>query len=224
MKIDSQMHILDEEFSNSFSEADIKNEPMLFNCDFEHAGRLGGRITQEFLNILPVSWKQGPLVIDTRVHMLMPGWFPCIPGWHHDDVPRTRADLQPNYGPGQFRSNHILMLVNGDICPTEFAVGEADLIEPPLGQIIYKEWHKQVELLLLNNVLRRVSVPSGKLVMFNDRAFHQGTKAVAGGWRYFVRASRYSTPEGVRIDRGNARTNEVRRQVQVYLENPEDGW
>lgn len=27
---------------------------------------------------------------DVKVHMLMPGQFPCIPGWHQDNVPRDK--------------------------------------------------------------------------------------------------------------------------------------
>jgi hypothetical protein len=27
--------------------------------------------------------------VDIKVHMLMPGQFPCIPGWHCDNVPRV---------------------------------------------------------------------------------------------------------------------------------------
>lgn len=28
-------------------------------------------------------------VWDVKVHMLMPGQFPCIPNWHYDNVPRV---------------------------------------------------------------------------------------------------------------------------------------
>lgn len=27
-------------------------------------------------------------VVDVKVHMLMPGQWPCIPNWHYDNVPR----------------------------------------------------------------------------------------------------------------------------------------
>lgn len=202
----------------------VKNEPMLFNCDFEGASRLGGDITKEFLSLLPAHWRDMPLVIDSRVHMLMPGWFPCIPGWHHDDVPRTRFDGQPNYEKGQIRSTHIIALVNGDICPTQFAVGSATFRIPPTGKIIYEEWHRDVELLIANKKLEVLEVPTNKLVEFNDRSWHQGQAAKKNGWRFFIRASRHEDSKGRTVHRGDPRTNEVRKQVQVYMENPFKGW
>ena len=210
-----------------YTELEVKNEPMLFNCDYEGATINGGPITQDFLNELPHEWRQCrevPLVIDSRVHMLMPGWYPCIPGWHHDDVPRTRSDGQPNYAPGQCRSEHIMALVNGDICPTEFAIGNRAFYEPELGRTIYADWHKEVEHACQIGELRRLSCPTNRLVHFDDRTWHRGTPTRANGWRFFIRASRYFDPDGNPIARGNARTNEVRRQVQVYMDNVNAGW
>jgi hypothetical protein len=42
-------------------------------------------------------------------------------------------------------------------------------------------------------------------------------QANGNGWRFFIRAS-WST------DRVKNCTNEIRRQVQVYMENPVEGW
>jgi len=223
MRINSQMETVGETLEDR-TQNKIKSEPMLFNCNHDSAYRLGSEITREFLSKLPEAWKDGPMVVDSRAHMLMPGWYPCIPGWHHDDVPRTRSDGQPNYGPGQDRSEHIVALVGGDICPTEFATGTADFEEPGLGETIYSVWHRQVDLLVKNGVLKSVSAPSNRLVWFSDRTWHQGTAAVGNGWRFFIRASIYKSPTGQRIDRRNERTNETRKQVQVYLSNPFQGW
>jgi hypothetical protein len=203
---------------------EIKNEPMLFNCDFAAANELGGPLTDEFISLLPDDWKNIPLVIDSRTHMLMPGWYPCIPGWHHDDVPRTRADGQPNYDEGQLRSEHIMALVGGEICATEFAVGEVDLIVPKLGKTIYEDWDRDVELLVNNGAMTRESVPTNRLIHFDDRAFHRGTPAIASGWRWFIRASRYFDKDGNPVDRPNPRTNEIRKQSQVYMPTINAGW
>jgi hypothetical protein len=207
-----------------YDEATVKNEPMLFNCDMASAMRLGGPITRQFCRQLPIDWHEEPLVIDTRVHMLMPGWYPCIPGWHHDDVPRTRSDGQPNYGPGQDRSAHIVALVNGDIAPTEFAVGAAEFQEPDAGKVLYQEWHPRVERLLATGELRKMVARDRDMIMFDDRTWHTGVPAAAGGWRWFGRASRYFDRSGACIPRRNERTNELRRQVQVYLADPFKGW
>lgn len=203
---------------------EVKNEPMLFNCDLQGAYSNGGPLTREFLLLLPDEWREVPIVVDSRVHMLMPGWYPCIPGWHHDDVPRTRADGQPNYGPGQFRSEHIMALVNGDICPTIFAIGSAEFIEPPLGEVLYERFHHQIERLIHDGELVENLAPTNTLIKFDDRTWHRGQAATANGWRFFIRASRYFAPDGMPVPRGNPRTNEVRRQVQVYLDNVNAGW
>lgn len=215
------------------TDVEIKNEPMLFNCSLEGARRLGGSITQEFLYGLPEEWLHLPLAIDTRVHMLMPGWYPCIPGWHHDDVPRTRADGQPNYGPGQDRSTHIMALVNGDICPTYLALGTGLFSEIPFGQICYKRWHEEVEYHLRtsptsfnhkDNCLTSMRIMTNYRLIFNDRTWHRGSAAVDTGWRWFGRVSRYWDCNGKIIARRNIRTNEVRKQVQVYLGDVNGGW
>ncbi len=223
--IDSQYAIIDHLPNLPVSVDLIKNEPMLFNCDYDHAIDLGGRLTNNVLAILPVDWKTVPLVIDSRVHMLMPGWFPCIPGWHHDDVPRTRADGQPNYlDPKRDRSEHLMCLVNADICPTAFATGKVDIELPAEGGVIYAQWHGEVERLIKEGKLTKSLAPNGSLIKFNDDTFHTGTPANAGGWRFFIRISRYYDYLGNPIARRNNRTNEIRRQVQVYLENPNAGW
>lgn len=211
--INSQIR-LGESFSK-FSEPVIKNEVMLFNCDWETAYILGGAPTREFLLALPKEWHSRSTIVDSRVHMLMPGWYPCIPGFHHDDVPRERSDGQPEYFNPSYRSEHAMVLYNGNICPTEFALGERTLEDVPLGSVYYKEWHPQIQLAIESGTLERFSAPENQIIYFDDRTWHQGTPAKANGWRLFIRASRNT---------GRKATNEVRRQVQVYLEHPMEGW
>lgn len=223
MLIDSRW----EQFPGHLQERDVpevKNEPMLFNCDLAGAAHLGGPLTREFLSLLPAEWHEVPIVVDSRVHMLMPGWYPCIPGWHHDDVPRTLSDGQPNYGPGQVRSEHVMALVNGDICPTLYALGRSRFSEPTVGGVTYEQWHHEVQGKVWEGELDLRPVPTNRLVWFNDRTWHRGQAALSNGWRFFIRASRYYAPDGAPVARGNPRTNEVRRQVQVYLDNVNAGW
>jgi hypothetical protein len=199
----------------AFSEAEIKNEPMLFSCDWEHARKLGGPLTNSFLGVLASSWDPDGVIIDSRVHMLMPGWFPCIPGWHHDDVPRTRSDRQPNYEAPDYKAEHCMALVGGDICPTQFALGVHELPDVSLGDVFYRRWHPIVEEQVKRGEMRLWNAPTDRLIFFDWETMHQGTRAVAGGWRWFIRASRNTHRKP---------SNELRRQVQVYLETPMDGW
>ncbi len=199
----------------NFTQDEVKNEPMLFSCNYLAAFYLGGPMTKKFLHTLPEHWQNAKdLIVDSRVHVLMPGWFPAIPGFHGDDVPRERSDGQPNYDNPSYKAEHCMAIV-GDCCPTEFAVGEAEFPDVPLGEKCYKIWHPLVVEKIKNGELRSIECPTNKLVFFNWQTWHQGTRAKKNGWRWFIRATRNTN---------RPLLNEVRRQVQVYLDLPMEGW
>lgn len=203
-----------------FDEKTVKDEPMLFSCDVANAWVRGGPITRAFLTAFfgdNIPFDEVGYCMDSRVHMLMPDWWPCIPGWHHDDVPRSRGDGQPNYKNPEYSSKHCLALVNGDICPTEFAVGDVRM--PHVDGIVYKEWHDIVEDKIYRGEFLRTKTPSNQLVFFNNHSFHQGTRCVKRGWRWF---GRISWDAG--YEQGRPHFNETRRQVNVYMEHPMEGW
>lgn len=203
------------EFNAEWDVPTIKNEPMFFNCDLEFAWINGGPITRAFIDALPTSWQHDRVVLDSRTHMLMKGWYPCIPGWHHDDVPRSTANGQPNYSNPEYQSTHILGLVNADVAPTEFAVGTINLDVPE--EMIYKTWHPIVEDAVRTGGLKLKKAQSGILYGFDCESFHQGVRANKDGWRWFARVSQST-------DRADKITNEIRNQVQVYMEFPMEGW
>lgn len=136
-------------------------------------------------------------------------------GTNHDDVPRERSDGQPNYIKPSYEAQHCMMLVNGDICPTEFALGDSEFEDVPMGQVYYKVWHPQILQKIKDWELAAWKAPSNQLIYFDWQTWHQGTRAIADGWRFFIRAS-WNT--------GRKPLNEVRRQVQVYLEFLMEGW
>jgi hypothetical protein len=200
-------------------DAMLKNEPMLFGASMEFARWEGGALTRAVLDDIRRIWPDaGDVVIDSRVHMLMPGWYPCIPGWHHDDVARG-MDGQPDYDAllrGGPKPDHLLILVNSDVAPTEFY--DDVTVMPRVSGTVYGHWNT-----MLNQHIERSFAFSRRIVQATDRTwhefdcttFHRGVKATRNGWRWFLRASK-----------GTSRvpTNEVRRQVQVYLDQPEAGW
>lgn len=208
-------------FATEVGNNEIKNEAMFFNSDLDFAYSNGGPITRSFIDSLPEGL--GPCVFDSRVHMLMPGWYPAIPGFHHDDVPRPPIPVgqhfvtagQPDYDTPRYRSKHILGLVNADICPTEFAIGTIEL--PEVEGLIYREWHPLLKEAVGTGEMLSYSTPDRKLISFDCESFHQGVRAVSNGWRWFGRVS-YNT------ERTSSVTNEIRQQVQVYLEFPMEGW
>ena len=205
------------EFNTKFSKQEISAEPMFYRADMNFAWQHGGIITKYFIEQMPLDWLCADVTIDSRVHMLMPGWYPCIPGMHHDDIPRTRSDGQPNYENPEYSAKHLMGLVNGDIAPTEFALGLIDLEVPPVGQLIYREWHPQIMQAIAEQRMTSLKAESGVMYEFNNYSFHQGTAAVKAGWRWFIRVSKNTT-------RVNDCKNEIRKQTQVYMQNPMEGW
>lgn len=204
-----------------FTEVEIKNETMFYSAKPSFAYMNGGPITRNFLEKFTEEHGKEVMLsneycFDSRVHMLMEGWYPCIPGWHHDDIPRSRGDGQPNYQTPEYRPQHCLGLVGADVSATDFAVGRCEL--PHTDGVVYRDWHPLVDGLVDSGQLSRVPVPDRTLAFFDDHAFHQGTKAVKNGWRWFGRITwNAGYPK-------RTRHNEIRRQVNVYMDNPMDGW
>lgn len=197
-----------------FSQDEIKNEPMFFNCTAPFALEHGGPITKAWLaRVDPLVMIADP-VIDTRSHMLMQGWYPCIPGWHHDDVPRSTADGQPNYKDPEYFSYHCAALINAKIAPTEFIIGDIEVPEPEHGRITYEQWDRYLDG-PGSRQGTRISAPDRRLLYFDAATFHRGVEAKANGWRWFGRLS---------INTHRKPTNEIRRQVQVYLGVVNAGW
>lgn len=168
MIINSQIS-LGKKITTDFSLEEIKSVPMLFRATTKFARNLNNNILNMFLDSLSEEFKTNELSIDCRVHMLMPGWFPCIPGYHHDFVPRERADSQPEYENASVRPKHAFMLINADVCPTEFALGQSSFTDPKQHKIIYKEWHEEVVKKLETNQLGLYKAQDKQIIYFDDR-------------------------------------------------------
>lgn len=212
ISFDSKIELL-----NKFIGEDIKSENMFFNSSLDYAYYNGGKTTKNFIDALPQDWQNESTVLDSRLHMLMPGWYPAIPGWHHDDVPRNTESGQPDYINTKYHAEHILGMVNSEICPTEFLIGSISLKLPNIGETIYRKWHEEIELIKDNGDYKVLSCPESQLVYFDSSCFHRAVKANQSGWRWFCRVSKNT-------DRTKSITNEIRKQVQVYLEFPNNGW
>lgn len=186
----------------------IKKETMLFSADKNFALKHGGYLTKTFLE--SIDFDQHDWIIDSRVHMLMPEWYPCIPGWHHDDIPRHKHNGQPNYDNPEYKSDHIMMVV-GSTSHTEFINCETELPEVTNGTI-YRVWDEFIEREYSHNIYK---VRSGEIIDFTWQDFHRGVAADKTCWRFFIRASKNTDRKP---------KNEVRNQVQVYLSPLNLGW
>lgn len=193
----------------------IKDEPMMHKASYEFAWNHAGVLTQRFLFALPDNWKNNKTVIDSRGHMLMEGWYPCIPGWHHDDIPRDRSDKQPDYAGLRYKAEHCMAIWGGNSL-TEFAIGRAVFPEIELGKTVYEEYHRMVEDEIVNGgQLRRVKVKPCVPTFFDWQTWHQGTPATGFGFRFFIRATRNTDRKP---------DNEIRRNANVYMPAIMGGW
>jgi len=193
-----------------FSEDVIKVEPMFFSSTKQFALTHSGLITKTFIEIFLNDYDDW--IIDSRVHMLKRGWFPCMPGWHHDDIPLDPKTNQPNYDTPEYFARHRFCVI-GQSSMTEFLNCETEM--PKVDTIFYKDWNDVIKAKYLDTT-SIFKVSSGDVVDFTWQDFHRGVECtVEFCWRYFIRASRQTKREF---------KNEIRNQVQIYLVNPETGW
>lgn len=194
----------------------IKEEPMLFRATIDFARQHGGPITQKFIDAIP---QNSEALIDSRFHMLFPGMYPCIPGYHHDYVPRDKEFGQPDYKNPEYRALNLFMVVNSGVAPTVFAEGTGELPDLTQDQIAYKIYHPMVEDMVNDGTLKETTIEDSQIYKFDDRAWHKGVPAVKRGWRFFIRATYFYSG-----DNFPKAQNEIRTQSQVYLPDPFIGW
>lgn len=192
-----------------YSNEKIKNETMFFSCDKNFVLKNGDEITKNFVNTFLSDYDDW--IIDSRVHMLMKGWYPCIPGFHHDDVPRKGIDNQPNYENPEYYSIHRMVVIGSSALP-EFINCETSLPKISGKTKVYKIWNDILKEKYINNIYK---VKNGEVIDFTWEDFHRGVQAEEDTWRLFIRASRNTDRKF---------HNEIRKQVNVYLPFPEEGW
>ncbi|AOJ72264.1 MULTISPECIES: hypothetical protein [Burkholderia] len=202
---------------------EIKREPMFFRADVEYASKHGGDLTRNFIDAAYEVWGDlSGVIIDTRHHMLMPGMFPCIPGWHTDDAPRSNPQYagQPDLFDPEYVTEHLLTIVdNGTGSLTEFLQGDVALNPRVLidrfnndGDNFYKTADQIIDLTRPGWVIHP---RAGDVVAFNSHSWHRGTPAQQRGFRWFARMTRGSR---------HAVQNELRSNSQVYLTDATYGW
>ena len=107
------------------------------------------------------------------------------------------------------------MALWGDCSLTEFAIGEHVIVIPPTGHKIYKELSPKIEVLCTNGELERFTAPECRLIYFDWLTWHQGAPTTKKGFRFFIRATRWSKLES---------RNEVRQNANVYMPVLDEGW
>lgn len=209
--------------NSGVSEKDISEETMVFSATPQFAFDNGDEITRNVLSKLAevdpsISFdeEQSDWVIDTRVHMLKPGWFPAIPGWHCDAVPLGDNGQPMMDHPAVSDIKHYLFILDfntGSL--TEFLEHSHFYYERMPRQADNQNlWGLHSKLIEPLDLLKK-SVLSGHLYKFDAMTYHNTAPATGHGWRYFFRAS-YKTLSTAR--------NQIRKQTQVYLPYEDLGW
>ena len=96
-------------------------------------------------------------LIDVKVHMLMPGQYPCIPNWHRDFTPRKGMERIEGWKAPEDDPKMYMWLSGGPL--TEYRIDEDVTIFKPAQQ-----WHE-----------------------FTRNCMHRGTKSEEHQWRCFIR-------------------------------------
>lgn len=92
--------------------------PGLFHCPLDYAAEVMPEL-EEVFESAPIP-PRVDYTVDVKVHMLMPGQFPCIPNWHCDFIPR---DENKNKRPELVNPEHKMFLWLSGPPLTEFADG-----------------------------------------------------------------------------------------------------
>lgn len=205
----------------------IETSLNLRQVSLEDAARYGGPITKQALGAMNLRGDRKYVVVDTKVHLLMPGWIPAIPGWHTDGVPRGEEMNPAGKGDPNLRAQidgsvtapryHIL--VTGEHCPTRFAKGPIDLdFDENIGKDLYKEMTKQIRGRVQNGEIETMVTPPSTVVEWDWWNVHTAQQSEGRGWRYLIRVTE--------TDHIRPRTDPndfIRTQNQVYAPM-EFGW
>lgn len=210
----------------------IENSLNLRQVSLEDAARYGGSVTRNALGLLDLHGDRKHVIVDTKVHFLMPGMCPSIPGWHTDGVPRGETlDPAGSGDPvlsamldGSVSAPRYHLLVTGTHCPTRFLNGQWDFD----SETLLKGGAKN----LYSNMTQVINTYSDTLARYNGFIdtedsvmyqwdwwnIHTAQTATARGWRYLIRVTE--------TDHITPRTNPadfIRTQNNVYA--PMDfGW
>jgi hypothetical protein len=198
---------------------ELKNTFGLWNASLDDAVRYGGEITRLALRAMNIRHDRKHVIVDTKIHMLMKGMSPAIPGWHTDGAPRDNTKNPGGSGkPDIFaqendpRPNRYHLLVTGTGCLTKFV--NSPLYVPIPSEPSYEVYNmmsQYVQDLTSKPVFRTMTVPSATVVEFDWWDIHTGVVASANEWRYLIRVaeSDYYQP------RSDLREI-IRMQSQVY--------
>ncbi|WP_079516574.1 hypothetical protein [Rossellomorea marisflavi] len=208
------------------SEELVKNTLGLHNASLEDALKYGGELTREAIGAMRLGFDKKYIVVDTKIHMLIPGMCPAIPGWHTDGVPRgvsldpTAKEMPNIHAQEQLDSPRFHLLVTGESCLTSF-IRERDVdLEVPAepSTSLYRTLSSQVDFRLKTGEISEYSIPSCTAAEWDWWTLHSGKAATKHEWRFLIRV----TESDHQAPKTNLR-DIIRTQQQGYMPM-EFGW
>lgn len=198
--------------SERFTDREIEAEPMLYSASRLFAETHGGPITQAIMRMMPIdAFFLGPdrhLVIDSRSHMLMPGMYPAIPGWHGDAWPRgENGQPDPSNVKDKRHVRHWTAIV-GDCSLTEFLVDEHAVSVSLDSSEFWACVSRRV-----GSYMTLAKQEPYSIVEFGPDQLHRASPATHRGWRFWLRLSHLPGKPH----------NKIRKQSQVYC-TEHGGW
>lgn len=200
----------------------IKLTPSLWNADWDDAIRFGGELTRAAMSAVDLVGDRNFVTVDTKIHLLMPGMVPAIPGWHTDGIPRAESgaphgSLEPDFH-RQVGLDHVApryhLLVTGWHSPTEFLERPWEWA-PPVGRDLYAEMTRALEQ---DYAEPSFSVEPSTVYTWDWWNVHRAVPAKATGWRFLMRVTESDFLEPQRDMK-----QVFRMHNQVYLPT-EFGW
>lgn len=203
-------------------DATIKSTPALWNCDLDTAIKYGGELTRAALGAMDLRGDRKHIVVDTKTHMLMPGFYPGIPGWHSDGVPRG-ADRNPaaKGDPDIFAQEgmedeapRFHLLVTGSHCPTRFVTEREISLDVPAEPHadLYKIVSQQLRDMQDYAWLGTMQTAPSTVYEWDWWQLHTAQAATGHGWRFLIRVT-----ETDHFQPQTDLSKIIRTQQQVYV-------
>jgi len=223
----------------------VKNTIGLWQADLDTAVRYGGDLTRQAISAMNIRGDKKYVLVDTKVHMLMPGQCPAIPGWHTDGAPRLKhvgkVEAKENgaYSPlGQGPPNlevqkeweekgdtpRFHLLVTGEGCLTQFLARHCSMHfhDYEMNHDLYKGITKRINLTLKVNptVWRTIESPTCTALEWGWWHLHSAKIATKREFRFLIRIteSNYHAPKP------HSQLNEILRTQQMVYTPLEFGW
>lgn len=170
-----------------FDEVTVREERSLGWSTLANASRLGGPITQSFIEHLPDVWRGSDVAIQVKMTWLKRGWTAGPIGFHCDwlAVDAEGRRTQPDQAWPQ-----AVAAVVGDCAMTRFIVGEVELPAVPTQADQSRDWAPWIERQVAARQAEERLIEPSTLFRFGPSSVHGRSRAKADGWRVILRAIR----------------------------------